>query len=154
LKTRVLAVGKLRDAHYRALCDDYAKRIRRYSPLDLDEVKDGRGLAPGQAVATEGDRLLKRLSSSAWLVALDDEGQARSSEDMARWLEARSADGTREIVFVVGGPFGLAEPVLARSREQLSLSKMTLPHELARTVLLEQLYRAWTIVRGSPYHHA
>jgi len=143
----------MRDAHYRALCEDYAKRLRRYCPLDVDEVKDGRGLSPKEAVKTEGDRLLGRLSGSPWVVALHDGGGERSSEDLARWIQTRSADGTREIVFVVGGPFGLSETVLSRSREQLSLSQMTLPHELARTVLLEQLYRAWTILRGTPYHH-
>lgn len=154
MKTTVLAVGSVRDAHYRGLCEDYAKRIQRFSPLDIDEVKDGRGLDPEQARVAEGERILRRLRDSAYVVALDGGGRTRSSEDLAAWLDARSRDRTRGLTFVVGGPFGLSDAVLARCRERLSLSAMTLPHELARTVLLEQLYRAWTILRRLPYHHS
>ena len=120
MKLVVVAVGRVRDAHYRALCDDYARRIARF------------GLA----------------------VALEEQGVRRSSTELAAWMEDKARFGPKEIRRVVGGPYGLDEATKDACKESLRLSEMTLPHELARLLLLEQLYRAWTIVRGSPYHHA
>ena len=154
MKITVAAVGQLRDRRCRDLCDDNARRIRRYGPLDVVEVREGRGLPRQRAREVEGERLLSRLPSGARAVSLDERGRTLTSEQLARWLEARQRDATRDIRLVVGGPFGLSEAVMDRCDESIRLSSMTLPHELARVLLLEQLYRAWTILRREPYHHA
>lgn len=153
MKITLAAVGQVRDARCRGLCDDYARRIRRYGPLDVAEVKEGRGLPATRAREVEGERLLARLPAGARAVSLDERGRTLTSEQLACWLAARQQDATRELRFVVGGPFGLSQAVLGRCDESIRLSSMTLPHELARVVLLEQLYRAWTILRREPYHH-
>ena len=96
---------------------------------------------------------MSRLPGGAWVVTLDEAGRQRTSQDMARWLERRLAAGTGELAFVLGGHDGLSPAVKERAREMLSLSKMTLTHEMVRVVFLEQLYRAFTILRGESYHH-
>lgn len=154
MKITLAAVGQVRDRSCRALCDEYVRRIRRYGPLAVVEVKEGRGLAAARAREVEGQRLLDKLPPGARAVSLDEHGRTLTSEELARWLDARQRDATRDLRLVVGGPYGLSEPVLRRCDESIRLSSMTLPHELARVVLLEQLYRAWTILRREPYHHA
>jgi 23S rRNA (pseudouridine1915-N3)-methyltransferase len=153
LKTSVVAVGRLRDAHCAGLCDDYAGRIRRFGPLDLVEVKEARGLPRERAIEQEGERILARLPAGCRAVSLDERGRTLTSEQLAKWLADRQRDATRDLRFVVGGAWGLSGGVKARCQESIRLSSMTLPHELARVLLLEQLYRAWTILRGAPYHH-
>lgn len=154
MKIALTAVGQVRDRRCRDLCDDYAGRIRRYGPFDVVEVKEGRGLAADRARQVEGERLLARIPAGARAVSLDERGRTLTSEQLARWLAERQRDATRDLRLVVGGPYGLSEAVLRRCDESIRLSSMTLPHELARVVLFEQLYRAWTILRREPYHHA
>ena len=152
MKLSVVAVGKVRDRSWRALADDYCGRLRRFVPTDVVEVRDARNSGPGEAPTVEGARILERLPQNARIVALHDGGRQRTSEDLARWMDQRSRQG-QPLAFVIGGPYGLSDEVLSRAHEQLSLSSMTLPHEMARVVLLEQLSRAWTILRRLPYHH-
>lgn len=149
LQTTVVAVGKVRDRHLAALADDYRTRAARLAPIDVVEVRDARG-----DPTAEGVRLLEKLPAGAVVVLLDERGESRSSEQLASWLTELADRGVRDLRLVVGGPYGFAPAVRARADRLLSLSAMTLPHELARVVLLEQLYRAWSIVRGLPYHHA
>ena len=154
MKITVAAVGQVRDRSCRALCDDYSSRIRRYGPFDLVEVREGRGLPRARAMEVEGERLLSKIPSAARAVSLDEHGRTLTSDQLARWVAARQQDATRDVRLLVGGPYGLSDAVKSRCAESIRLSSMTLPHELARVVLLEQLYRAWTILRGEPYHHA
>lgn len=153
MKTAVVAVGRVRDPHYRALCDEYAGRIRRFAPLDVVEVKAARGLEGARAKAAEGPLILKRLPPGVRAVCLDERGKTMSSVELARWLEKLRDGGVRQLCFVVGGAWGLDPTITTRCDESLRLSSMTLPHELARVVFLEQYYRAWTILRGMPYHN-
>jgi 23S rRNA (pseudouridine1915-N3)-methyltransferase len=153
VKLRVLAVGKLGEAYWRAAADEYAKRLRRYASLDVVEVPDrdlGKGV--GRAIEAEGADLLRATTPGSYVLALDTDGAQMSSEALARRLEALMLDGTSDITFVIGGSAGLAPDVCARADERLSLSAMTLPHQLCRVVLLEQLYRAFRIMRNEPYH--
>ena len=152
MKISLLAVGRIKDRHLSALCADYADRIARYTPWDLVEVKDARGESATRAPLAEAPRLLDKLPSGLHVVSLDEHGAQRTSVGLSRWLARRQQAG-RELRFVLGGPFGLGDAVKERADESLRLSDMTLPHELARLLFLEQLYRAFTILHGSKYHH-
>lgn len=130
--------------------EEYRKRLSHYTRLELIELAAARG-ARGQAMEREAAALLGTLTPSAWLVALDESGQLLSSVELAK-LVARAQNGSADLVFAIGGDEGLGPAVREKARVVLSLSRMTLPHRLARVVLLEQLYRAFTLLRGEPYH--
>lgn len=147
----LLAVGKLRP-WYRAACDDYLGRIRRYGPISEREIRAaGRAATPALARKEEAGRLLAQLPARVLVIALDRGGPAWSSEELARRL-ARWREGARPLALVIGGAEGLDSSALDRADQRWSLGPLTLPHELARVVTLEQWYRAWTILRGEPYH--
>ena len=153
MRLQILAVGRLKDAVARGLCDDYATRIRRYQKLEIQEARES-GKSDRDAVQSrriEGEALLRLIPSGSRLYTLTRTGRAYSSEELATALERWRADA-RDVALVIGGAHGVDEAVLSRSEGIISLSSMTLPHEIARLVLLEQLYRACTILRGEPYH--
>ncbi len=134
---------------------EYEERARRYWKLDIVEVDagaPGRNPAPERVMAAEAERILARAQPELELVALTRKGKAMGSRALARWLEARAVASAPGVAFVLGGAFGLDDEVLRRASRRLSLSSMTLPHEVARLLLTEQLYRAGTILRGEPYH--
>lgn len=149
----VAAVGRLKEPYFRAAAEEYLKRLRPYADVRVVEVPD-QDLAKGveRARQAEADGLLRALPDGAHVVVLDVRGRQRSSEDLAARLEELALAGRSSVAFVIGGTAGLDERVLARADETLSLSAMTLPHQLARVVLLEQVYRAFRIIRGEPYH--
>lgn len=149
----VAVVGKPRDRHLAAAIVDYETRAARYWPLEVVEVREasGRGSNPGDVRSREGERLLERVPSTARLVACDERGDRLTSPQFATLLgEAR--DHAQDMAFVIGGAFGLADDVRSRAQRSIQLAPWTLPHELARLVLVEQLYRAGTLIRGEPYH--
>jgi 23S rRNA (pseudouridine1915-N3)-methyltransferase len=137
-------VGKIKERGIREAVDDYLGRIERHLPIEEVELRD----APAAELAAAME---KRLPEGAHLVALDIGGKSMTSEAFARWLEARVTEGKGKLVFIIGGPDGIPPPIRERAHEKLSLSPMTLPHRLARLILVEQLYRAGTILRGEPY---
>jgi 23S rRNA (pseudouridine1915-N3)-methyltransferase len=152
MRLRVLAVGRDRSGLYAPAVEEYAGRLARQLRFELAEVPEARKLAgTPRAREEEGAALLSRLSPREHLVALDERGDELTSKELAervrRWLER-----AQDVTLVVGGSDGLAPEVLARAGERLALSRLTLPHRLARLVLVEQLYRAMTILRGEPYH--
>ena len=148
----VVAVGRVSNPALRAACDDYLERVRKAWNVEVHEVRSPTGhFAPGERMRREGDRLLAIIPPHALSIALTRAGRTESSEGLARRL-AGWQQTHRDIAFVIGGADGLDAHVRQRCPEALSLSAMTLPHELARVVLLEQLYRASTIRRGTPYH--
>jgi 23S rRNA (pseudouridine1915-N3)-methyltransferase len=151
VETRLLAVGKLRGC-FREACDDYLRRIGRYGPVTEREVREaGRAATAALRRRQETDRLRSELPPRAVVVALDRAGSAWSSDELAGRLE-RWRVGASPVALVVGGAFGL-DPEFSRTAPyRWSLGPLTLPHELARVVVLEQWYRAWTILRGEPYH--
>jgi 23S rRNA (pseudouridine1915-N3)-methyltransferase len=147
----VAAVGKLRP-YYREAADDYAGRLKRYVTLHEREVREAsRAPTPAAQLADEAKRLEAKIPAGSTLIALTRDGAGWSSRDLAaqlgRWLVA-----SRPVALVIGGSNGLDASVLARAHSRWSLGPLTLPHELARVVVLEQLYRAFTILRGEPYH--
>jgi len=150
---RVVAVGRVRGVLEEAV-GNYESRARHYWKLEVEEVAAGaKGRAAASAVMeVEGERILERLPSAGVVVALTRDGRGLSSRELASLLEAEALASTPVVAFVLGGAFGLSPAVLGRARIRMSLSSMTLPHELARLVLAEQLYRAGSILRGEPYH--
>ncbi|MCX8007022.1 MAG: 23S rRNA (pseudouridine(1915)-N(3))-methyltransferase RlmH [Coriobacteriia bacterium] len=153
MKILVAAVGKLKEPHFRAAADEYRKRLRPYADVRVIEVPD-RDIGKGseRARAAEGEDLLRLLPDGAHVVVLDSRGEQVSSEEFAERLARLAREGRSSVAFVIGGTAGLDRTVLDRADEMLSFGKMTLPHQLARVVLLEQLYRAFRIMRGEPYH--
>jgi len=152
MKIRVVAVGKDRSGLYAPAVEEYARRIARHARFEIVEVPEARRHAgTPRARDEEGESLLARVSGKERVVALDERGDEETSAGFARRVERWLARG-QDVALVVGGSDGLAPAVRARANETLALSRMTLAHRLARLVLVEQLYRAFTILRGEPYH--
>lgn len=152
MEFHVVAVGKIRHAGSRGLCEEFARRARRYAPLTVHEVTESRGRRqPHEALRAEAEALLRAWPDAARGVALTRSGRALDSTAFAKQV-GRWREDARDVCFLIGGAFGLDASLLERADDALSLSPMTLPHELARVVLLEQLYRAHSILRGEPYH--
>jgi 23S rRNA (pseudouridine1915-N3)-methyltransferase len=149
----VAVVGKACNPALGEAIRDYEKRAARYWPLDVHEVREERatGISVDKVKEREGQRLADRIPERAQTVTCDIKGRALDSTQFAEFLQsAREQD--RDLAFLIGGAFGLASDLTSRSSVRLSLAPWTLPHELARLVLVEQIYRAGTIVRGEPYH--
>jgi 23S rRNA (pseudouridine1915-N3)-methyltransferase len=154
MRIRVLAVGSRMPEWVRENCADYALRLRSSLKLTLLEIPAGpRGVqrTPQAALRIEAKRLLVALRPKEFVVALDEKGDEFTTRQFASWLGARRRDG-RDVVFLIGGPDGLDPDVLARADFKLSLSRLTLPHALARVLLAEQLYRAQSVLENHPYH--
>ncbi len=143
----MLSVGRDRSGLFEPAAQEYAGRLAHYLPFELVELPASKH-AGARAKEDEGERILSALKPREALVALDERGKALSSAELAQWLSRQSQD----LLFAVGGDEGLADAVRQKATLTLSLSKLTLPHRLARVLLVEQLYRALTIQRGEPYH--
>lgn len=157
MKLRLVCVGKLSEGYLRAGVEEYATRIKRYLPFSTVELKEektgGKGAESPFIRTREGERILGKISPEAFAVTLDERGQNLSSVGLADLLEKHMVRGTPEIDLVIGGPYGLSEAVKGRGDLQLSLSPMTFTHQMVRLILLEQIYRALTIIRHEPYHN-
>ena len=153
MRLTIIAVGRLKDRFWREAADEYLKRLRPYATVRVVEIDDrDSGRDEVRALAEEGADILRAIPEGAHVVTLEIGGTQLSSEAFAGRLGALALDGRSSVAFVVGGSVGLSADVLHRADERLSLGKMTLPHNLARVVLLEQVYRAFRINRGEPYH--
>lgn len=149
-----MAVGKLKNRNWKAAAEHYLELIRRWRPVEVFEARDGASeLNEKERVRQEGARILQRLGADKG-IALANDGKMFSSGEFAAFLGSADASASRYLTFIIGGPFGLDEAVLRQSRFVLSLSAMTWPHELARVLLLEQIYRGESILRQLPYHHS
>jgi 23S rRNA (pseudouridine1915-N3)-methyltransferase len=146
----------LSETYLRDGCALFQERLRHYLPLTVEEIKEqraaGRGDLP-QAISAEGLQLLARIPAGAFVIVLDERGRGLTSEELAGLIEKHMVGGTPEWVMVIGGAHGLSEEVRHRADLVLSLSAMTLPHQIVRLLLLEQLYRGCSIIRNEPYHH-
>jgi 23S rRNA (pseudouridine1915-N3)-methyltransferase len=154
LNVTVLMVGKTREGFIREGLEFYQKRLKPLLQLSLTSVreeKESAGLTPETIKSKEGERLQVQTPTKSYLVALDPQGRECTTAEFAEWLTRREL-AARPLAFLIGGHWGLAASVLAAADERLSLSRLTLTHELARLILLEQLYRAMTIKMGHPYH--
>jgi 23S rRNA (pseudouridine1915-N3)-methyltransferase len=145
-------VGKSRDPWVKEVVAEYAGRIRRYAPLELCEVRDEKGAEAEEMRRRECERLEKMVPPGATLVLLDERGEQMDSPGLAAYIGKLRDTGTSEMVFAIGGAYGFSEEFRRRGR-LLALSKMTFTHQMVRVFLLEQIYRAFTILNNEPYHH-
>lgn len=158
LTVTIACVGKLKEAYWRDACAEYQKRLSGFCRLQIAEVAEERlpdepsAAQIGAAINAEGQRLLSRIPDSAAVVALCIEGKEMSSESLAQCLSQWTVEGISHVVFVIGGSYGLSDAVKRRARLRLSFSPMTFPHQLARILTLEQIYRAFHICSGGKYH--
>ena len=158
MKITVLCVGKIKEAFFRDAVAEYRKRMSRYADVQIIEVADEKtpdgasAAEEAKILATEGERLLHAMSKGAYTIALAIEGKSLSSVGFADKIEELAVSGVSHIQFIIGGSLGLAPEVLAASDFKLSFSAMTFPHQLMRVVLFEQIYRAFRIRSGEPYH--
>lgn len=154
MRLRLVAVGQRMPAWVEAGFGEYAKRLPRECTLELIEIplqRRGKGVDVARLMAQEGERMLAAAGENSHLVTLEVEGRAWSTEQLAARLESWMQGG-RDVALLVGGPEGLAPECLGRGDERWSLSPLTLPHPLVRIIVAEQLYRAWSLLRGHPYH--
>ena len=149
MKFRFVWVGKTRDKNWRALEEEYFKRLSHFVKTEITEVKDSTTAPDG--VEIEGKRILENVNQISFVCTLDVKGRSVSSHELAAEIEKWQNRALKEIVFVIGGARGISGDVCERANYSLSLSFLTLPHEMARVVLVEQLYRAFTIIKGFPY---
>ncbi len=158
MNAAVLAVGHMKEKPYRAMADEYLKRLSRYGKIretelnDLPEPANSSPALEAQIRQREGEAILRAIRPGDYVIALTIPGKQWDSPSLARHLEDLAARGAGEIVFVIGGSLGLSREVIARADEELSMSAMTFPHQLARVMLLEQLYRCCRITAGERYH--
>jgi len=155
----ILCVGKMKEKPYRQMADEYLKRLGRYGKYEEIEIPDlpepGGGAAEAleeQLKAKEGEAILAKIRPGDRVIAMTIGGKKRSSEELAKHLARLKTGGVSRVAFVIGGSLGLGKNVLERADEELSMSDMTFPHQLARVMLLEQLYRAEKINAGERYH--
>lgn len=154
MKLAVLRVGKSTERWADQAVENWAKRLRRHGGLDQDFVKHEHFRGDVDAVKqAEGERVLKRIHERDVVVVLDERGETPTSHELSEWIDGWRLDGAGRVVFVLGGAYGHAPEVRQRADKVLSLSSMVLNHEVARVVLVEQVYRAFTILDGVPYHH-
>ena len=154
----IVSVGKLKEKYLKMGIDEYAKRLGSYSKLDFVEVPDEK--APEQlsdaemelVKKKEGERILAKINDGTYVIALALDGKMKTSEQMAADLDALMTYGKSKIAFIIGGSLGLHDDVLKRADEKLCFGKMTLPHQLMKLVLVEQIYRSFRIIKGEPYH--
>lgn len=151
MRLRVIWTGKTKDAHLRALADDYLKRLSRFVKCEIGEFGESRSGDKKVDIARDSKRISDGLHEGALNVLLDPQGAEWTSEQLAEEMQRWQDGGTKEVTFVVGGPNGVSAELAESVDKRLSLSRLTLTHEMARVVLLEQLYRAYTIIHGLPY---
>ena len=152
----LIVVGKTDMKEVAALVDMYTKRINFYNKFNityLPDIRNSKNLSEAQQKTAEGDAILRLIDDSDRVVLLDEKGAEFRSVEYAEWLQKRINSGIKRLVFVIGGPYGFSEAVYSRSNEKISLSKMTFSPQIIRAIFTEQLYRAFSIIHNSPYHH-
>ena len=155
IKIKIIVVDRTRSSFLKEGESFYLKRLRRYAQVEWIEVRPAKitkGRATRDILNEEGQAITRKLAQGDYVVALDRSGRQYDSEGLSRWLNALSVRMGGWVSMIIGGPLGLSEKILSESRESLSLSKLTLTHEMCRLLLLEQFYRAFTILRGEKYH--
>ncbi len=156
MRVNLLCVGRLNLSYLNEGCAEFAGRLKRYLPLSITEIKEhktGRKQDLQRIIATEGENLEQRIPAGTFVIALDQRGKSLSSEKLAELMSDHMVRSIPEWTLLIGGPYGLSETLRKRADLILSLSTMTLTHQMARLLLLEQLYRCCTIIRNEPYHH-
>ena len=156
MKIKLIAIGKTDRQDLQKMTEEYRKRIGHYCPFEFEiipDLKKAKKASEMEQKKMEGSEILKRLSPSDHLVLLDERGKELTSVDFSKYIQKKMNSGMRNLVFVIGGPYGFCDEIYNRANERISLSKMTFSHQMVRLFFTEQLYRAFTIIRNEPYHH-
>jgi 23S rRNA (pseudouridine1915-N3)-methyltransferase len=156
MKIQLWSVGKDHEPYVKMGIEDFTRRIGRYYPVEwriIPVPKNAGVLPPAELKKKEAGVLLECLSKEDWLVALDERGRSLSSEGLAQLVQGKANDATKNLIFLIGGVYGLDDTIFSRAGYRWSLSELTFPHQLVRLLLSEQLYRACTILRNEKYHH-
>lgn len=156
MNIKLLAIGKTDNKALQTLMDDYVKRLSFYIKFDLEvipDIKNVKNLSEAQQKEKEGELILSKLTPTDQLILLDEKGKTFSSEGFADELQKKMNSGIKTLVFVIGGPYGFSNAVYSKAQGKISLSAMTFSHQMVRLFFIEQVYRAFTILRNEPYHH-
>jgi len=156
MKITLLTIGKTEDKYLIEGIDIYMKRLKHYIPfriLEIPELKNTKSLSQEQQKTKEAELIFKNIQNTDHVILLDENGKEFSSRGFSVYLNKKMVSGLQHLVFIIGGPYGFNDEVYDRSNEKISLSKMTLSHQMIRLFFAEQLYRACTILKGEPYHH-
>jgi 23S rRNA (pseudouridine1915-N3)-methyltransferase len=156
MNIKLLAVGKTDDKNLQTLIENYQKRLSFYVKFDLEiiaDIKNAKNLSEAQQKEKEGEIILSKISPTDELILLDENGKSFSSIGFSEYLQKKMNSGIKTLVFVIGGPYGFSEAVYQKANRKVSLSEMTFSHQMVRLFIVEQLYRAFTILRNEPYHH-
>ena len=156
MKITLLTIGKTEDKYLLEGLDIYLKRLKHYISfkiLEIPELKGTKSLSRDQQKSKESELIFKNIHSIDHVILLDEKGQEFSSKQFSNFLNKKMVGGQQHLVFIVGGPYGFSEEIYLRSNEKISLSRMTYSHQMIRLLFTEQLYRAYTILKGEPYHH-
>ena len=156
MKFTLLVVGRTVEKHYITAIEDYVARTKHFISFDMEvipELKNTKSLSMEQQKEKEGELILKQLTDADDVILLDEHGKEFTSMQFSNEINKRAIAGKRKVYFVVGGPYGFSEKVYNRANSLISFSKMTFSHQMIRLFFVEQLYRAYTIIKGEPYHH-
>ena len=156
MKVQLIVIGKTTEKYLVQGENEYLKRLKHYLRVEtnvISDLKNTKKLTEEQQKQKEGELILNQLTETDFVVLLDENGKLYSSVDFSDFIEKKTISGLKNLVFVVGGPYGFSNDLYARANAEISLSKMTFSYQMVRMIFLEQLYRAMTIIRGEPYHH-
>ncbi|WP_111708390.1 23S rRNA (pseudouridine(1915)-N(3))-methyltransferase RlmH [Lutibacter citreus] len=156
MKIKLLAIGKTDDKNLQSLIENYQKRLKHYIGFQLEvipDIKNVKNLSEQQQKEKEGEIILKKLTPTDQLVLLDEKGKEFRSIDFSKFLQKKMNSGIKQLVLVIGGPYGFSDEVYKKAQGKISLSKMTFSHQMIRLFVVEQIYRAYTILKNEPYHH-
>lgn len=156
MKIKLLAIGKTDSKPLQLLIDEYQKRLKHYVKFDLEiipDIKNAKNLSETQQKEKEGELILNKIQSTDTLILLDDKGKQYTSVEFSKYLQKKMNSGLKQLVLLIGGPYGFSDAVYQKSQGKLSLSKMTFSHQMIRLFVVEQIYRGFTILRNEPYHH-
>jgi len=156
MKIKLLAIGKTDNKQLIQLIDEYQNRLRHYVKFELEiinDIKNAKNLSKDQQKEKEGELILNRLQNTDQLILLDDKGKHFTSIEFSKYLQKKMNSGIKQLVLVIGGPYGFSDTVYQKAQGKISLSKMTFSHQMIRLFIVEQIYRGFTILRNEPYHH-
>ncbi|WP_435263565.1 23S rRNA (pseudouridine(1915)-N(3))-methyltransferase RlmH [Tenacibaculum sp. nBUS_03] len=156
MKVKLLAIGKTDNKHLVQLITEYEKRLKHYIKFSLEiipDIKNAKNLSETQQKNKEGELIISKLQPTDYLVLLDDKGTAYTSMEFSKYLQKKMNSGLKQLVIVIGGPYGFSDAIYQKSKGKISLSKMTFSHQMIRLFIIEQIYRGFTILRNEPYHH-
>jgi 23S rRNA (pseudouridine1915-N3)-methyltransferase len=156
MKITFITVGKTEDAYLKDGIEKYVKRLKHYTKLemtDIPELKNTKALTEEQQKAKEAELILKKITPNDHVILLDENGMEFTSVQFANYINKRSVSSSANLIFIVGGPYGFDQSVYQRANDKISLSRMTFSHQMVRLFFVEQLYRAYSIIKGEPYHH-